>query len=143
MHSRLKMIGYAYAFLILSMAITATELIEKQGDGITYKIIRNPNCDNDTSCPKNETKLIHIIARHPDKTIHFLLPGSKPDAPLSVVMLESDTKPQNLQVNWTRFLARNGTISNSITLNGTHTSYGMILNEVMFAYPPRYGMANY
>ncbi|KAL5970523.1 hypothetical protein TSMEX_001692 [Taenia solium] len=93
----LEMIGYAYAFLILSMAITATELIEKQSDGVAYKIIRNPDCDNATSCPKNETKLIQIIAKHPNKTIHFLLPGSNPDSPLSVVMLESDTKPRSLQ----------------------------------------------
>ncbi|VDK35825.1 unnamed protein product [Taenia asiatica] len=91
------MIGYAYAFLVLSMAITATELIEKQSDGIAYKIIRNPDCDNATSCPKNETKLIQIIAKHPNKTIHFLLPGSNPNAPLSVVMLESDPKPRSIQ----------------------------------------------
>ncbi|VDM35261.1 unnamed protein product [Hydatigera taeniaeformis] len=125
-----RIMGYVNTFFILSMITTATELIATQNDEIHYRTIRNPDCDNSTSCPKNETKLIQIIARHPNRTIHFLLPGNKPDAPLSIIMLECDTKPNQLHVNWTRFLSRNGSISNSISLNGTQTSYGMIINEL-------------
>ncbi|CDS42208.1 expressed conserved protein [Echinococcus multilocularis] len=128
-HCRLKMIGYVCTFLILLVTIIGTELNEKHIDGPTFQVVRNPGCNNDTGCPKNETKLIQIIARHPNATFHFLLPGSHPDAPLSIVMLETNTRPSELQVNWTQFLARNGSISNSIFLNGTHTSYGVILYE--------------
>ncbi|KAM3178248.1 hypothetical protein ACTXT7_002957 [Hymenolepis weldensis] len=94
-----------------------------------YKIYRNPNCTVANNCTLNETKLIQVIAKHPNKTLHFLLPGNNPTAPLSVIMLEADANTDLLSVNWTSFLSQKGGFPNSTSLRGVRTSYGFIINQ--------------
>ncbi|VDL33214.1 unnamed protein product [Hymenolepis diminuta] len=112
-------------FLLLLMWISLIS-VEAAKD---YKIYRNPSCTPANNCTLNETKIIQIIAKHPNKTLHFLLPGNNPAAPLSVIMLEADANTDQLSVNWTSFLSQKGGFSNSTSLEGVRTSYGFIINQ--------------
>lgn len=114
---------YIIFLLLIWITLTGVEAIKG------YKIYRNPNCTVANNCTLNETKLVQVIAKQPNKTIHFLLSGSNPRAPLSVIMLEADANADLVSVNWTKFLAQSGGIASSISLKGVRTSYGFIINE--------------
>ncbi|VDO00763.1 unnamed protein product [Rodentolepis nana] len=113
-----------FLFLIW-ITLTSVEAIKG------YKIYLNPNCTVANNCTLNETKIVQVIVKQPNKTIHFLLPGNNPKAPLSVIMLEADANADQVSVNWTRFLSQSGGIAGSISLKGVRTSYGFIINEHM------------
>lgn len=121
-----------YNILLLLLIWISLICVEAAKD---YKIYRNPNCTLANNCTLNETKIIQVIAKHPNKTLHFLLPGNNPTAPLSVIMLEADANTDLLSVNWTNFLTHNGSFSNSTSLEGVRTSYGFIINQVRLLFP--------
>nr|CDS30870.1 lysosomal protein NCU G1 B [Hymenolepis microstoma] len=114
---------YIIFLLIIWITLTSVEAIKG------YKIYRNPNCTVANNCTLNETKIIQVIVKQPNKTIHFLLPGNDSRAPISVIMLEADANADQVSVNWTKFLSQSGGIASSISLKGVHTSYGFIINE--------------
>lgn len=115
--------------IILALSFLSEELTNVEG-AKGFTIYRNPGC-NATNCSVIETKLIQVIFKQPNKTVHFILPGNSSDAPLSFLMLEAEVNSDQLNVNWTRFQSRNeGLNRGSITLEGVRTSYGFILYEV-------------
>lgn len=121
--------NWIYAALLLFMFVRCQG---KTGNkAIQYKVVLNPDCKKYAECLKNATMLIQIIVQLSNRSIHFLLPGSGKGAPLSIIMLETDAIPDKLHVNWTKFLSRKGDFYNSISLNGVHTSYGVIIYQVI------------
>ncbi len=102
------------------------------GDGMNFKVIRNPDCDPARNCTPNVTKLIQVVVENaPANSIHFLLPGNISGAPLSVILIEAAPEPPKIQMNWTNFNSRNGkAFWNSIVMKDIITSYGVVLYNV-------------
>ncbi|KAM7537693.1 hypothetical protein Aperf_G00000076676 [Anoplocephala perfoliata] len=123
------MLNLVHLVFIVSACYFFGDLLTNVEAAKGFTVYENPGCNNASNCILNETKIVQVLVKQPNKTLHFILPGNGLGAPLSIIMLEADVNSDMLKVNWTKFLSRSGGIQNTITLDGVHTSYGFILDE--------------